>query len=107
MERPPGAPAVFDVRTVVYLRRGDHPPELDEDASTVPHHARLAAVGDLVTRGIIAANGPLLDQYDPTMRGMSVYTVPVDEARRLAEADAALPAGWVPVADGPVGVAAR
>ena len=36
MERPPGAPAVFDVRTVVYLRRGDHPPELDEDASTAP-----------------------------------------------------------------------
>src|SRR6478609_1980607 len=90
MERPPGAPGVFGVRTVVYLRRGDHPPELDEDASTALHHAHLAHLGDLVARGIIAANGPLLDQSDPTMRGMSVYTVPVDEARRLAESDPAV-----------------
>ena len=28
MERPPGVPATFDVRTVVYLRRGANPPEL-------------------------------------------------------------------------------
>ena len=45
MERPPGVPAEFDVRTVVYLRRGDHPPELDEDASTALHHAHLAYLG--------------------------------------------------------------
>ena len=97
---------MFDVRTVVYLRRGDHPPELDEDA-----------------RGIIAANGPLLDQSDPSMRGMSVYTVPVDEARRLAESDPAVRAGrfrvdvarWCvaagrvafPEHDGPVGERVR
>ena len=123
MERPPGVPAEFDVRTVVYLRRGDHPPELDEDASTALHHAHLAHLGDLVARGIIAANGPLLDQSDPTMRGMSVYTVPVDEARRLAESDPAVRAGrfrvdvarWCvaagrvafPEQDGPVGERVR
>ena len=35
----------------------------------------------------------MLDQSDPTMRGMSVYTVGPDEARRLAEQDPAVRAG--------------
>ncbi|HEU4999593.1 MAG TPA: YciI family protein [Lapillicoccus sp.] len=119
MERPPGVPAEFDVRTVVYLRRGHHPPELDEEASTALHHAHLAYLGDLIDRGIIAANGPLRDQSDETMRGMSVYTVSAAEARRLAEGDPAVRAGrfrvdiarWAvsagritfPEYDGPVG----
>ena len=34
MDRPPGVPETFDVRTVVYLRRGEHPPDLDDEAST-------------------------------------------------------------------------
>jgi len=93
MERPPGVPAVFDVRTVVYLRRGDHPPELDEDASTALHHAHLAHLAGLIDRGIIAANGPLRDQSDETIRGMSVWTVGPEEARRLAESDPAVQAG--------------
>jgi len=93
MDRPPGVPESFDVRTVVHLRRGEHPPELDDDASTALHHAHLAYLADLGRRGIIAANGPLLDQSDPTMRGMSVYTVGPDEARRLAEQDPAVRAG--------------
>jgi uncharacterized protein len=93
MERPPGVPAEFDVRTVVYLRRGHHPPELDEQASTALHHAHLAYLADLIARGIIAANGPLRDQSDETMRGMSVYTVSAGEARRLAEQDPAVRAG--------------
>lgn len=93
MDRPPGVPAVFDVRTVVYLRRGTTPPDLDEEASTALHHAHLAYLADLGRRGIIAANGPLLDQSDETMRGMSVYTVDADEARQLAEQDPAVRAG--------------
>ena len=93
MDRPPGVPETFDVRTVVYLRRGAHPPELDDEASTALHHAHLAHLAGLGRRGIVAANGPLLDQSDPTMRGMSVYTVGPDEARRLAEQDPAVRAG--------------
>ena len=119
MERPPGVPASFDVRTVVYLRRGTSPPVLSEEASTALHHQHLAYLADLGRRGIIAANGPLLDQSDETMRGMSVYTVDASEARRLAEQDPAVRAGrfrvdvarWAvaagritfPEADGPVG----
>ncbi len=92
-ERPEGVPATFDVRTVVYLRTGEHPPELDDDASRALHHAHLAYLGDLTRRGIIAANGPLVEKTDATLRGMSVYTVGLDEARRLAEADPAVRAG--------------
>ena len=93
MDRPPGVPAAFDVRTVVYLRRGADPPDLPEEESTALHHAHLAHLADLHRRGIIAANGPLLDQSDETMRGMSVYTVDATEARRLAEQDPAVRAG--------------
>lgn len=93
MDRPPGAPATFDVRTVVYLRRGTDPPDLDEEASTALHHAHLAHLADLGRRGIIAANGPLLDQSDVSLRGMSVYTVEPAEARRMAEQDPAVRAG--------------
>lgn len=93
MDRPPGAPASFDVRTVVYLRRGTDPPDLDEEASTALHHAHLAHLADLGRRGIVAANGPLLDQSDASLRGMSVYTVEPAEARRLAEQDPAVRAG--------------
>jgi uncharacterized protein YciI len=93
MERPPGVPGSFDVRTVVYLRRGANPPELSEEESTALHHAHLRYLADLGRRGVIAANGPLLDQSDQTLRGMSVYTVEVGEARRLAEEDPAVRAG--------------
>ena len=93
MERPPGVPEAFEVRTVVLLRRGSHPPELDEEASTALHHAHLAHLAELSRRGIIAANGPLLDQSDETIRGLSVYTVGPVEARRLAEQDPAVRAG--------------
>jgi uncharacterized protein YciI len=121
--RPAGVPESFDVRTVVYLRRGTNPPDLPEAESTALHHAHLAHLAELGRRGIIAANGPLLDQSDATMRGMSVYTVPPDEARRLAEQDPAVRAGrfrvdvarWAvasglvafPGADGPVGERVR
>ena len=93
MERPPGVPASFDVRTIVYLRRGANPPDLPEEESTALHHAHLAHLADLGRRGIIAANGPLLDQSDETIRGMSVYTVDPTEARRLAEQDPTVRAG--------------
>ena len=93
MDRPPGVPETFDVRTVVYLRRGSDPPELGEDESTALHHAHLAHLADLHRRGFIAANGPLRDQSDESLRGMSVWTVGPDEARRLAEQDPAVRAG--------------
>ncbi len=92
-ERPAGVPAAFDVRTVVYLRTGENPPQLDDEASTALHHAHLAYLAGLTRRGIVAANGPLVEKTDPALRGMSVYTVGLDEARRLAEQGPAVRAG--------------
>jgi uncharacterized protein YciI len=91
--RPHGVPEVFDVRTVVYLRNGVDPPDLDEEASTALHHAHLAYLHGLWERGLVAANGPLLDKSDESIRGMSVWTVPPEEARRWAEQDPAVVAG--------------
>jgi uncharacterized protein len=93
MERPPGVPATFDVRTIVFLRRGTDPPHLTDEASAALHHAHLAYLADLGRRGVVVANGPLLEQSDETLRGMTVYAVDADEARRLAEADPAVLAG--------------
>jgi len=123
MDRPPGVPEVFDVRTIVYLRRGATPPDLGEEESAALHHAHLAYLAGLAERGIIAANGPLLDQSDPTIRGMSIYSVAHDEARAYAERDPAVVAGrfrvdvarWAVAADritfpeaaGPVGTRVR
>ena len=93
MERPHGVPESFDVRTVVFLRTGDNPPDLPEDESTALHHAHLAHLAELARRGIVVANGPLLDKSDETIRGLSVYSVDPDEARRIAEQDPAVKAG--------------
>jgi len=119
MEPPPGVPTSFDVRTVVYLRRGTNPPDLPEKESTELHYAHLAYLAELFRLGILVANGPLRDQSDETMRGMSIYTVDPAEARRIAEQDPAVRAGrfridvarWAvgagriafPEHDGPVG----
>lgn len=86
-------PAVFEVRTLVVLRSGTAPPELGPDDARALQLAHVAYLADLVERGLVAANGPLLDASDPTMRGLSVYTVGVEEARRLAEDDPAVRAG--------------
>ena len=93
MNRPDGVPAEFEVRTVVFLRRGTDPPQLTEDDSEALQNAHLAYLADLSRRGLIAANGPLVDQSDSTLRGMSVYTVATDEALLLAAADPAVRAG--------------
>ena len=93
MDRPDGVPAQFEVRTVVFLRRGTSPPQLTEAESDALQNAHLAYLADLVRRGLIAANGPLLDQSDETLRGLSVYTVSADDALRLARQDPAVRAG--------------
>ena len=93
MDRPEGVPAEFEVRTVVFLRRGSNPPQLTEDEATALQNAHLAYLAGLIERGVIAANGPLVDQSDDSLRGLSVYTVAAEEALRLACDDPAVHAG--------------
>ncbi len=76
----------FDEFTVSLLVSGPTP---NSDALQDAHLAHLASLHDA---GSLLAAGPL---SDPTgeLRGLSILNVPVDEARRLKEADEAVRAG--------------
>ena len=79
---------------LVLLRRPENAPDY-EDAELeriqrehLAHHDRLRASGHVVT------NGPVIDQPDPSLRGLAFYrTGSLAESRQLAEADPAVRAG--------------
>jgi hypothetical protein len=119
MSSDPEVPVAFDVVTVVVLRRSVDAPELPDDELDALQARHLAYRRELVSRGVIAANGPFDEQSDPSYRGMSIFACDPVEAARLSDADPAVVAGrltydvmkwWVragalafPLADGPVG----
>jgi uncharacterized protein len=79
---------------LVMLRRPPDAPEYDEETSDriqaehLAFHARLRASGEVVT------NGPLIDQPDVMLRGLTFYRVgSLAAARALAEQDPAVVAG--------------
>src|SRR5260370_42538173 len=83
---------------LVLLRRAENAPDYDDEevariqAEHLGHHARLRSSGHVVT------NGPVIDQPDPSLRGLTFYrTGSLEEARRLAEADPAVQAGRLTV----------
>ena len=71
------------------------PPDSADDDRIQAEH--IAYLGGLRDRGIIALNGPVRFKDSPKFRGMSIYTVDVEEARALALADPAVKAGWFEV----------
>ena len=79
---------------LVILRTPDTPHGLSDPERAEVHQAHLAYLMGLREKGVLALNGPLRDQPDPTMRGLSFYrTATADEARACAEADPAVRAG--------------
>ena len=83
---------------LVLLRRPASAPDYPEaeldriQREHLAHHARLRDSGQIVT------NGPVVDQPDESLRGLTFYrTGSLDEARRLAEADPAVVAGRLEV----------
>lgn len=119
MPRDPNIPDAFDVYTLVLLRRPADAPDMPEaelyalQAQHLAYRARLRREGQLVV------NGPLGEQSDIAMRGLSIFACQADEARRLTDGDPSVEAGrltydvmewWVaagtlafPEADRPVG----
>ena len=76
LRRPPNAPA-YDDETLERIQ-GEH----------LAYHVSLREAGHVVT------NGPVLDQPDESLRGVTFYrTGSLAEARRLAEQDPAVLAG--------------
>ena len=80
-------PERFERHTLVLLIRPVDAPRFEEEALDRLQHAHLAYLHDLQLRGVIVANGPFAEQTDERLRGLSVYSVPPDEALRLASAD--------------------
>ncbi|MGI9822888.1 YciI family protein [Agromyces sp. Marseille-Q5079] len=119
MPHDPDIPDAFTVVTVVVLRRPADAPEMSEAALDALQAEHLAYRAELGRRGLIVANGPFLDQSDPSYRGMSVFACDPAEAARLSDADPSVVAGrlaydvmeWCtragsiafPLAAGPVG----
>ena len=76
----------FDEFTVSLLVSGPRP----NDARLQDAH--LAHLASLHESGVLLAAGPLSDPAGQ-LRGLSILNVPVEEARRLKEADEAVRAG--------------
>ena len=93
MPRDPNVPDAFDVYTIVLLRRPHDAPEMsdaDLDAIQAKH---LAYRADLRRKGVLVVNGPLGEQSDPSMRGLSIFACGPDEAARLSDGDPSVQAG--------------
>ena len=83
----------FQVLTIVRLCSSDEPvPDTPDDDKVQAAH--LAYLGSLIEKGVILVNGPVKKNDDPKFLGMSIYTVGVEEARKLAENDPGAKAGW-------------
>jgi uncharacterized protein len=87
-------PVDLEAFELVLLRRPADAPAYDDDEieriqrEHLAHHARLRDAGQVVT------NGPVTDQPDQSLRGLTFYrTGSLERARQLAEADPAVRAG--------------
>ena len=83
---------------LVLLRTPDNAPAYDDaeleriQKEHLAHHATLRAAGQVVT------NGPIRDQPDQALRGLTFYrTGSLERSRELAEADPAVRAGRLAV----------
>jgi uncharacterized protein len=83
----------FDRFTVALLILRADAPQLDDAAAAALQDAHLSHLADLHESGALVAAGPLMGDGDHVYRGLSIFTVGADEARRLAEADPAVRAG--------------
>ena len=119
MPRDPNIPDAFDVFTLVLLRRPADAPAMPDEELDALQARHLASRAELRRRGLLIANGPLGEQSDVSLRGLSIFACDPDEARRLSDGDPSVQAGrlayevmewWVaadtlafPGADRPVG----
>jgi hypothetical protein len=87
----------FDRHTLVVLvLRPDAPALTDEEAEELQDR-HLAYRADLRERGLIVAGGPLVDQDDERLRGVSIWSCDPETARRLSNDDPAVQAGRLAV----------
>jgi uncharacterized protein YciI len=83
----------FDRHTLVLLVRPQGAPELTDEEAAELQDRHLAFRADLRDRGYLVAGGPLDDQDDERLRGISIMACDPETARRLSAADPAVQAG--------------
>jgi uncharacterized protein YciI len=83
---------------LVLLRRPDNAPAYDEETLERIQREHIDYLETLRVAGHIVTNGPVLDQTDESLRGLTVFaTGSLDETRQLAERDPAVLAGRLTV----------
>ena len=119
MPRDPNIPDAFDVYTLVLLRRPADALVMRDEELDALQARHLTYRAELRRQGVLVANGPLGEQSDVSMRGLSIFACDLAEAARLSDGDPSVQAGrltydlfewWVaagtltfPGADRPVG----
>lgn len=93
MPRDPNVPDAFDVYTMVLLRRPANAPQLSDAELDELQARHLAYRAGLKRQGMLVANGPLGEQTDESMRGLSIYACDLAEAARLSDGDPSVQAG--------------
>ena len=86
-------PEAFEEHTIVFLIRPEDAPPFGEEELDRLQVEHLTYLRDLQRRGALIANGPLAEQTDERMRGISIYAAPLAEALELANADPMVRAG--------------
>ena len=93
MPRDPNIPDAFDVYTLVLLRRSAGAPEMPVEELDALQTRHLAYRAQLRRDGVLVANGPFGEQSDPSLRGLSIWSCDLAEARRLSDLDPSVQAG--------------
>ncbi len=87
----------FDRHTLVLLVLRPDAPELTDEEAADLQDGHLAFRAGLRDRGHLIGGGPLVDQDDERLRGISVMTCDAETARRLSNEDPAVQAGRLAV----------
>jgi len=90
-------PERFDEHTVIFLVRPVDAPDFSEEELERLQVEHLTYLRGLKRTGAIVTNGPLDEQTDVRMRGLSIYALPLHEALELANADPMVRAGRLEV----------
>ena len=93
MPRDPNIPDAFDVYTLVLLRRPADAPQMSDEELDELQARHLEYRAGLKRQGLLVANGPLGEQTDESMRGLSIYACDLAEAARLSDGDPSVQAG--------------
>ena len=87
----------FDRHTLVLLVRPPDAPELTDEEADALQDEHLAFRAGLRDQGYLIGGGPLVDQDDERLRGISIMACDPETARRLTSEDPAVQAGRLAV----------